>query len=119
MSNTCNLHTEDEQEDESGDGVSFPNYHHTEVEKEKDDLAVRSTLTLSIRRVTIVPFGNKALYWLSGTKHLPAANRKAVYIHVTRAGICISERFFSPTAPTRPVKGGRGAILHHRFSTCI
>ncbi len=29
MSNTCNLHTEDEQEDESGDGVSFPNYPRT------------------------------------------------------------------------------------------
>ncbi len=48
MSNTCNLHTEDEQEDESGDGVSFPNYHLTEVEKEKDDLAVLSTCFLSV-----------------------------------------------------------------------
>jgi hypothetical protein len=43
LSNTCNLHTEEEQEDESGDGVSFPNYPHTDVAQEKDDLAVRST----------------------------------------------------------------------------
>jgi hypothetical protein len=51
-----------------------------------------------------VPFGNKAFYWLSGTKNLSAANRKAVYIHVTTPVICISERFFSHTAHSRPKK---------------
>ncbi len=38
MSNTCNLHTEDEQEDESGEGVSFPNYPHTDVHRKKTTL---------------------------------------------------------------------------------
>jgi hypothetical protein len=66
------------------------------------------SLTLSIRHVTIVPLGNEAFYWLSGTKNLPAANRKAVYIHVTKPVICISERFFSHTAHSRHLKGGRG-----------
>ena len=65
-------------------------------------------LTLSIRHVTIVPFGNKAFYWLSGTKNLSAANRKAVSIHVTTPVICISERFFPHTAHSRHLKGGGG-----------
>ena len=37
-SNTCNLHTEDEQEDESVEGVSFPNYHETDVHRKKTTL---------------------------------------------------------------------------------
>jgi hypothetical protein len=87
--------------------------------KYKFVLCVYLLLTLLIRHVTIVPFGNKAFYWLSGTKNLSAANRKAVSIHVTTPAICIKERFFSHTADNRHLKGGRGEILHRKFSTCI
>jgi hypothetical protein len=83
-------------------------------------LSQKIILALSIRHVTIVPFGNKAFYWLSGTKNLSAANRKAVTIHVTTPVICISERFFPHTAHSRRLRGGgRGEILHHKFSICI
>jgi hypothetical protein len=84
-----------------------------------DLIRLMEQITLSIRHVTIVPFGNKAFYWLSGTKNLSAANRKAVNIHVTTPVICISERFLPHTAHSRHLKGGRGEILHHKFSTCI
>jgi hypothetical protein len=72
-------------------------------------------LTLSIRHVTIVPFGNKAFFWLSGTKNLSAANRKAVNIHVTTPVICISERFLPHTAHSRHLKGNETTTRYRRM----